>query len=84
MKCPRACLHGSFGAARELASPQYTPPRRRLTRVLYRIRFVDKAYTTGEVTGEGDAKQLRMEIGLRHENLRACAAFTYRLLPNVV
>jgi hypothetical protein len=26
--------------------------------------FVDKAYTTAEVTGEGDAKKLEMEIGL--------------------
>lgn len=39
--------------------------------------FVDKAYTTGKVTGEGEAKKLEMEIGLRHENLRACASFLY-------
>jgi len=39
--------------------------------------FVDKAYTTGKLTGESDAKKLEMEIGLRHENLRACATFVY-------
>jgi hypothetical protein len=42
--------------------------------------FVDKAYTTGVMMGEGEAKTLRMEIGLRHENLRASASFTYRSL----
>jgi hypothetical protein len=39
--------------------------------------FVDKAYTTGVMIGEGEAKKLRMEIGLRHEDLRASASFTY-------
>lgn len=38
---------------------------------------MDKAYTTGKLTGESDAKKLEMEIGLRHENLRACATFVY-------
>ena len=39
--------------------------------------FVDKAYTTAELTGDDEAKTLQMEIGLRHENLRASCTFVY-------
>ena len=39
--------------------------------------FVDKAYTTGSLSGNGESKTLEMELGLRHEDLRVACTFVY-------